>query len=179
MSTIVLVGLMGSGKSTVGRIVADRLGRALVDSDTAIEAKTGATVRELWERGGEASYRALESEVVLDAIVASEPVVVAAPGGVVMDPAVRAALEVAFVVWLRADPGTLAARVRVGDHRPLLGSDPRAVLTKMAADRVGLYQEVADVTIDIDGVDAETLAIEVLDHYASASAALMAHADQE
>jgi shikimate kinase len=174
--TIVLVGLMGSGKSTVGRIVAARLDRELVDSDTAIETKTGSTVRELWERGGEASYRALESEVVLDAIVATQPVVLAAPGGVVLDPAVRAALEVAFVVWLRADPGTLAARVRIGDHRPLLGTDPRTVLSRMAADRADLYREVADVTIDIDGIDAETLAREVLDHYASTAAALTADA---
>src|SRR3954470_6276259 len=102
MTPLVLVGLMGTGKTTVGRILADRLGWALVDSDQAIEAKTGQTVRELWESGGEAAYRALESEVGLHALHGGSGVVVAAPGGVVLDPRVAEALARADVVWLRA-----------------------------------------------------------------------------
>ena len=171
MSAIVLVGLMASGKSTVGRLVAERLGRRLVDSDTAIEARTGSTVRELWEAGGEASYRRLESEVVLDGVAEDPPVVLAAPGGVVLDPEVREALRGAFVVWLRADPSTLAGRVRPGDHRPLLGADPRAVLTRMAAERAGLYRQVSDAAIDVDGIDADDLATTVIDLYARAPVA--------
>lgn len=165
MTAIVLVGLMAAGKSTVGRIVAERLGRRLVDSDLAIEELTGSSVRELWEEGGEASYRRLESHVVLDALAGTAPVVVAAPGGVVLDPEVRAALANAYVVWLRGDPGTLASRVCPDDHRPLLSSDPKAVLTAMAADRADLYRQVADAVIDIDGVDTECLADRVIDLY--------------
>jgi shikimate kinase len=178
MTTIVLVGLMGAGKSTVGRIVAERLGRRFVDSDLAIEERTGSSVRELWEAGGEASYRRLESDVVLDALARTSPVVVAAPGGVVLDPEVRVALGGAYVVWLRGDPGTLASRVRPRDHRPLLGSDPKAVLTAMAADRAELYRQVADAVIDIDGVDADSLADRVIDLHRQASVAAMADADQ-
>ena len=171
MTTIVLVGLMGAGKSTVGRIVADRLDRPLIDSDRAITDKTGSSVRELWEQGGEAAYRRLESTVVLDALRDDQPSVVAAPGGAVLDPAVRLALGSAFVVWLRGDPRTLAERVQVGDHRPLLGSDPETALTTMAKDRADLYLEVADAVLDVDDLDAETLARGVLDQYRHASAA--------
>src|SRR2546421_12942366 len=105
---------MGSGKSTVGELVAARTGRRLVDADTAIESRTGSTVRELWESGGEAAYRQLESDVVVNAVGGEERVVVAAPGGAVLDPVVRAALADAFVVWLRAAPAVLAARGRPG-----------------------------------------------------------------
>ena len=87
---------------------------------------------------------------------------IAAPGGVVLDPAVRAALLDAFVVWLRTEPATLAERVRPGDHRPLLADRPLEVLNAMAEDRAHLYAEVADITIDTDHVDAESVAMAVL-----------------
>ncbi|MCU1454149.1 MAG: aroK [Acidimicrobiales bacterium] len=163
MIPVVLVGLMGTGKSTVGALVAARTGRTLVDADRAIEARTGKTVRELWEAGGEAAYRQLESAVVLDAIAGDEPTVIAAPAGAVLDPAVRAALDDAFVVWLRADPATLAARVGHGDHRPLLGDHPKDVLAAMAKERAHLYQGVADAVVDVDALDAEAAATAVLD----------------
>ena len=80
---LALVGLMGSGKTSVGQVVADRLGLPLVDVDEAIRARTGQGVKELWERGGEAAYRPLEREVVVDSLAPGRPVVLAAPGGVV------------------------------------------------------------------------------------------------
>jgi shikimate kinase len=168
MTAIVLVGLMGAGKSTVGRLVAQRLDRPFLDNDQTIEARVGSSVRELWESGGEAAYRQLESAFVLDAIAAEQPAVVAAPAGVVLDPPVRDALRSAYVVWLRGEPGTLAYRVRPGDHRPLLGSNPEAVLTTMAAERAHLYQQVADAIVDIDGADAERVAERVVDLYTQA-----------
>jgi shikimate kinase len=161
---IVLVGLMGSGKSTVGALLATATGRTLIDTDAAISTMTGKAVRELWEEGGEDAYRAMESEVVLDALSSTMPCVIAAPGGAVLDPAVRAALVEAFVVWLRTDPATLAGRVRPGDHRPLLSDRPFEVLTAMAEDRSHLYASLADLTVDTDHVDPESVAATVLDH---------------
>ena len=157
---------MGAGKSTIGRIVAERIGRQLVDTDDAIRRRTGKSVRELWEDGGEAAYRLLESSVVLDAVRGEAPLVVAAPGGVVLDPAVRDAMTHAFVVWLKVDPSILASRVRPDDHRPLLGRDPYAVLTTMARDRDDLYRTVADAIVEVDvGVDASMAAQQVIDAF--------------
>lgn len=167
MGTIVLVGLMGTGKSTVGRLLAARLGLPLVDSDSVIAERTGATVRELWEQGGEAAYRRLESQIVLDALATPEPAVVAAPGGVVLDPAVRQALGRAFVVWLRAEPQLVAARVGHGDHRPLLGADPATVLSQMAGERASLYASVADLIVDVDDLSPEQVADAVIEQYES------------
>ena len=150
MKHVVLVGLMGSGKSTVGALVAARTSRIFVDVDIVIARETGKTVRELWEQGGEAAYRKLESDAVLRVLAGDTPSVLAAPGGVVLDPTVRAALADHFVVWLRTRPTTLAGRVHVGDHRPLLGDKPADVLTVMADERSDLYRQVATATLDTD-----------------------------
>jgi shikimate kinase len=162
---------MGAGKSTVGRLVAARLAWPLVDSDRAIEERTGSTVRELWQAGGEDAYRRLESDVVIDALVQRSPSVIAAPGGIVLDPRAREAMQASFVIWLRADPHTLAGRVGCDDHRPLLGDDPATVLTRMATERAGLYADVADVVLDVEELDAERLAGLVLEHYVASSVA--------
>jgi len=163
---VVLVGLMGAGKSTVGALVAEKAGLTYVDVDRIIESRTGRTVRELWEQGGEAAYRKLESDVVLETLHRDD-VVLAAPGGVVLDPVVRSALEPAFVVWLRAEPATLAARVHTDDHRPLLGEHPLQVFNEMRDARAGLYAQVADVVVDTDHRDAETVARQILDALAA------------
>lgn len=162
MTAIALVGLMGAGKSTVGAELATRTGRALVDVDVAIEARTGRTVRQLWEDGGEAAYRAMESEVVIDALRSGADVVVAVPGGVVLDPVARMELAEVPVIWLRADPTVLGGRVRAGDHRPLLGSDPAADLARMSVARRDLYDEVATFVIDTDDVAPAAIADEIL-----------------
>jgi shikimate kinase len=162
MKQVVLVGLMGAGKSTTGRLVAERTGRTLVDTDVAITMRTGLTVRELWERDGEAGYRRMESDLVLDALDSDEGLVVAAPGGVVLDPRVRERLTPHLVVWLRADPATLAERVRPGDHRPLLGDDPRAVLSAMGTEREDLYLEVSDAVIDVGATAPDDVATQVI-----------------
>ena len=116
-----MVGLMGSGKSSVGALVAAATGRTFVDVDLAIQARTGKTVRELWKEGGEPAYRHLESQVVLETLTRRDEVVLAAPGGTVLDPAVRAAFGAAFVVWLRAEPATLACSGRARRPSPLAG----------------------------------------------------------
>ena len=158
MRQVVLVGLMGSGKSSVGALVAAHTGREFVDVDIVIARETGKTVRELWEAGGEAAYRRLESEAVLHVLAAETPSVLAAPGGVVLNPTVRAALAGHFVVWLRTEPTTLAGRVHVGDHRPLLGDNPAETLTAMAHERADLYRSVATATIDTDNRTPDAVA---------------------
>ena len=160
---LVLVGMMGSGKSTVGRQLAARLGWTFLDSDAMVEASTGSTVAELFEAGGEAAFRAEESRVLVEALASSAPAVVAAAGGSVLSEANRGLLaNEAIVVWLRAEPSTLATRVRPGGHRPLLGVDHAGALAELDAVRRPLYQEVADVVVDVDDLDAPRVVDRIL-----------------
>ena len=149
---IVLVGMMGAGKSSVGRVLARRLDRELLDSDHMIEARTGRTVREIWADEGEPAFRELETDVLRDAIAGGDAAVIAAAGGVVLSEANRGVLKSdrVHVVWLLADVDLLLDRVRAGMHRPLLDEDPEGVLRKMYADRHDLYQEVADAIVSVD-----------------------------
>ena len=150
---LVLVGLMGSGKTTVARRLGQRLGREVLDSDEMIQARTGHTVRQIFAEQGEAAFRALETEVMAEALANRNPVVIAAAGGVVLSAHNRRLLQgsAAEVVWLRADPEQLAERVRNGQHRPLLDDDPAGALARMHAERDPLYREVADRVIEVGG----------------------------
>lgn len=151
-SHIVLVGMMGAGKSAVGRALARRLDRELLDSDEMIEQREGRTVREIWFDDGETAFRKLETEVLADAIAAQTPSIVAAAGGVVLSEENRAVLKGAgaHVVWLLADVELLLERVRNGMHRPLLDDDPEGTLRKMYEERADLYQDVADAIVSVD-----------------------------
>jgi shikimate kinase len=156
MGHVVLVGMMGSGKSTVGAALARRLGRPFFDSDAMVEARTGQPVAAIFAERGEAAFRAEESRALADALASPEPAVIAAAGGTVLDPGNRRELNAAaLVVWLRADPKVLAARVRPGDHRPLLAVDPEGTLRRLADERRELYSEVADLIVDVDGASVE------------------------
>ena len=146
---VVLVGMMGAGKTTIGRRLARRLDRPFVDSDEQVEARTGRTVREIFEADGEPAFRALETEALCEALASTTPSVVAAAGGTVLAEVNRSAMRAAgTVVWLRADPSVLADRVRHGLHRPLLADDPVAVLRRLDADRRDLYESVAHHIVD-------------------------------
>jgi len=165
---IVLVGMMATGKTSVARQIARRLGRRVYDSDAMITTRTGHTVAQLFEAGGEPAFRELETEVLDEAVDADPPGVVAAAGGVVLSSANRARLrEVSrsggVVVWLTADPAVLAARVHPGDHRPLLAEDPAGTLARLSAERGPLYAEVADRTVDTGKVPFGRMVDEVLD----------------
>jgi shikimate kinase len=151
-SHIVLVGMMGAGKSSVGRALARRLGRELCDSDEMIEARAGRSVREIWMDDGEPAFRELEAEVLAEAIAAPTASIVAAAGGVVLSEANRAVLksDEAHVVWLLADVELLLERVRNGMHRPLLDDDPEGTLRAMYEERADLYQDVADAIVSVD-----------------------------
>jgi len=160
---VVLVGMMGAGKTTVGRELAARLGWRFLDTDVLVEEATGSTVAELFATAGEEAFRSEEARQLARALSSEGPAVVSAAGGVVVAPANRAQLASArAVVWLRAAPATLAARVGSGEGRPLLADDPAAALAELDAVRRPLYGEVADVVVDVDDLDASTVVDRIL-----------------
>ena len=156
--TIVLVGLMGAGKSCIGRRLAARLDLPFVDADRAIEEAAGCSIPELFERHGEQAFRDGERRVIrrlLDGPVR----VLAAGGGAFMDPQTRAAIRARAVsVWLRADLELLLRRVQRRSDRPLLQvDDPRGRLAELMAERHPIYAE-ADIAVDsADGPPEATL----------------------
>ncbi|WP_176591474.1 shikimate kinase [Sphingobium sp. EM0848] len=137
---IVLVGMMGVGKSTVGRRLAARLGLGFVDADEEIEKAAGMTITEMFERYGEAYFRDGERRVI-GRLMDGEPKVIATGGGAFMQEETRTLiLDHALAIWLDADIDTLVDRVSRREGRPLLkGKDPRVVLTELAAIRNPVY----------------------------------------
>lgn len=138
--SLVLIGLMGVGKSTVGRRLAARLGLAFFDADIEIERAAGLTIAEIFDRFGEAHFRDGERRVIAR-LIEGAPKVIATGGGAFMNPETRALLlDRTTPIWLDADIDTLAHRVAKRDHRPLLrGKDPRTVLGELAAVRNPVY----------------------------------------
>jgi shikimate kinase len=150
-SSIVLVGMMAAGKTSVGRRLAELRGWEFFDSDRQIEAMTGRTVADIWRTDGEPAFRRLEALVLADALASTTPRVIAAAGGTVLDENNRRLMAQHHpVVWLRAEPDLLATRVGTATHRPLLDEDPAGVLERLDAIRRPLYAEVADVVVDVD-----------------------------
>lgn len=160
---LVLIGMMGSGKSTVGRRVAASLGVPFVDSDAEIERRAGRTIAEIFAVEGEAAFREAEAAVVAELVAADQPGVVSTGGGVVIDPATRALLrDRATVVWLRAAPGVLAHRVAPDGSRPLLSDDPEEALRRLADEREPLYRETADQVVEVGHVARKLVVEKVL-----------------
>jgi shikimate kinase len=139
---IVLVGLMGAGKSTVGRRLAQRLGLAFVDADVEIESAAGMTVAEIFDRFGEPYFRDGERRVIAR-LIDGTPKVIATGGGAFINDETRALiLRDTTAIWLDADPAVLADRVKRRDTRPLLrGRDPHAVLRDLAQVRNPIYAQ--------------------------------------
>ena len=150
--TIVLVGLMAAGKSSIGRRLAARLGVSFVDADAEIEVAAGSSIPEIFERHGEDAFRDGERRVI--ARLLNDPQhVLATGGGAFMDPETRARIrEKAVSVWLRADLEVLVARCARRKNRPLLKEgDPKEILKKLMDDRYPVYAE-ADIIVDsVDG----------------------------
>jgi shikimate kinase len=152
--------MMGAGKTTVGRRLAEWREWQFFDSDRQIEAMTGKSVAEIWRTDGEPEFRRLEALVLADALASTTPRVIAAAGGTVLDRESRRLMRDHHpVVWLRARPETLAGRVAFGAHRPLLDDDPGGVLVGLDAVRRPYYEEVADVVIDVDDLTAEQVVV--------------------
>jgi len=145
--------MMGAGKSTVGALTAERLGWRFVDLDEEVCARSGSSVAELFASRGEREFRGLEAACLADVLAGGDDIVVAVGGGAVLDPGNRRLLRhEATVAWLRARPPTLATRVDDDEARPLLqgGDGPEAVLSTLDAERRRLYEEVADLVVDVD-----------------------------
>lgn len=164
MENLYFVGPIGSGKSTVGRLVADRLGRPFVDTDTLIAEQAGCPIPDIFARWGEERFRELEAEVLRGL---SRGLVVATGGGLVLRPDNRARLkETGRTVWLRVPPEELYRRLSHGEgirRRPLLqGDDPLGRIRAIAAAREALYREVADVVVETAGLSPHEAAEAVL-----------------
>jgi shikimate kinase len=158
-TNIFLVGLMGAGKTSVGRLLARRLGKSFVDSDQEIERITGVRIPVIFEIEGEAGFRAREGRI-LSELAARSNVVLATGGGAVLSEQNRRLLsQRGRVVYLRAAPLDLWQRTRQDRNRPLLHtSDPLARLTELFAERDPLYREIAHVIIDTGNQSLSSLA---------------------
>jgi len=149
---VVLVGLMGSGKTTVGKKVAKLTGHRFVDADVELEARTGRSVADWFATEGEAGFRRAEAELLASLLDEPEPLVIGAGGGVVIAPGNRALLAGgrALVVYLHGEPAFLASRAQAKPHRPLLaGADPHELFARLHAERDPWYREVADAVVEI------------------------------
>jgi shikimate kinase len=146
---IVLLGMMGSGKSSVGRALADLTGWPFIDNDALVEEATGRTARELLAERGEAAMRDAEAAALRHGLSIDPPVVVAAAAGTILDAEDRTRLAGGgFVVWLTASPAVLATRAAGAEHRPWLDGDAAAWFEGAALERDPLYREVSDLEID-------------------------------
>jgi shikimate kinase len=167
---VVLLGLMGAGKTTVGEALAARLGWALRDSDADILAATGYSGRELDEERGTAELHRLEARHLIDAIDAPERSVISTAASTIDDPDARAALAGPglLLVWLRAEPATLAGRIPPTDHRRRLGPDAGAGLAAQAASRYPRFAALSPMTVDVDLVAAPQVIAAILERLEAA-----------
>lgn len=150
--SVVLIGMMGAGKSAIGRRLAPRLGMSFIDADTEIERAAGCTIEAFFAAHGEPAFRDGERRVIAR-LLGGDPIVLATGGGAFMDADTRATVERAGLsVWLKADVDTLLARVKRRSNRPLLKQgEPRAVLERLIAERYPIYAG-ADITVESTNV---------------------------
>ena len=149
VGNIFLVGLMGAGKTTVGRALAKKLDKQFIDSDHEIEARSGVSIPVIFEIEGEAGFRQREADVIRN-LTAREDIVLATGGGAILRPENRELLKSrGTVVYLRADINQILQRTAKDKNRPLLQSgDPRQKLEQLSSEREPLYREVAHIVID-------------------------------
>ncbi|NBX04116.1 MAG: shikimate kinase [Alphaproteobacteria bacterium] len=160
---VVLVGLMGAGKSTIGRRLATVLGLSFIDSDQEIVEAAGCSISDIFEMYGEDIFRDLEKRV-LARLISSEPCVIATGGGAFIQNDIREAIaQKAISVWLRADLDVLVERVSRRDTRPLLRTgDKGDILAKLMEDRYPIYA-TADITIDSNAGSHESVVDDIME----------------
>jgi shikimate kinase len=156
----VLVGAMGAGKSTVGRLVADALGVGFLDTDDVVEREAGKSVAEIFVDDGEAAFRAREKQAVA-ASLRGHAGVLALGGGAVLDPDTRTLLAGHRVVFLRVGLSDAAQRVGLGVSRPLLLGNVRGRIKQLLDERAPIYEAVAGHVVDTDGRTADEVADQV------------------
>ena len=154
----VLVGFMGAGKTSVGHIIAERLGQPFVDSDVLIEQRLGRSIRDIFTTEGEAYFREIEHATVAE-LVRGPEVVIALGGGAVEDPRTRALLRNARVIYLRVDYAEAMSRVHGDEYRPMLH---RPDLDEVYKRRLPVYEALSALTIDTAGRRPDSIAREVL-----------------
>lgn len=159
---LVLVGMMGSGKSAVGRELSCHLGRPLVDTDTEIEKIAGMTIADIFRTSGEREFRRLESLIVRK-VASGCRQVISTGGGAILDPDNRQALgEKGILVWLKASPEEICRRLAATTDRPLLSGEDRLTrVARLLSERQALYS-LADLHIDTDGLKPEAVAAVIL-----------------
>ena len=162
--TVALVGMMGSGKTAVGRMLAQRLGVPFVDSDAAIEEAAQATIAEIFARDGEAFFRARETAVI-SRLLSGPPSILSTGGGAFMSEGNRQAISTkGLAVWLDADPATLWERVRHKDSRPLLKTaDPKGTLLALHATRAPVYAQAELAVTTMQGFSVDETAGRVVE----------------
>ena len=158
--SVAIVGYMGSGKTTLGRLLARATDLEFVDLDRTITKNAGKEIPEIFAQHGEDSFRDLEHEALREALEGKTPCVVACGGGVVVRPENRALLRGATTVFLREDVGVLYGRTR-GPGRPLRAAS-REEFESRYAERLPFYTEVADIEVEVDGRSASRVVEEVL-----------------
>lgn len=160
---IVLIGMMGAGKTTVGRRLAAKLGRRFVDSDEEVEKAAGMTIEEIFAAHGEADFRAGEVKVIAR-LLKDESIVLGTGGGAFINPETRALVKAtALSVWIKADFDLLFQRVSRRSNRPLLKTaNPRETLQKLIDARYPIYAE-ADITVVSRDVPQDQVASELIE----------------
>lgn len=158
---LVFVGAPGSGKTTIGKQVAEKLGVEFIDVDNEIEMDEKTTISEIFVQKGEAYFRQLERAKISD-LLDSFNGVLSLGGGSVLDETTRQALAIAPVVWLKVSSGDASSRVGLGLSRPVLMGNVRSTLVKLLEERTPLYEEVADWEIDTSKKSIEEVVQEVL-----------------
>ena len=163
---VALVGPMGSGKSTIGRQVADHLGTAFVDNDVALEQRVGVDAGSYVDSHGRAALHEVEAELLLEALHGTEPAVVATAASTIEDERCRRALaEHAVTVWLHGAIAELARRAEDGEHRPL-GDDVAGELARLGRRRDPLYAEAAELAVDVTANSTPAAVAAILEHLA-------------
>lgn len=153
-ASIVLVGAPGSGKSTIGALLSDRLQVPFTDVDAVLEQRTGRSIAAIFADDGEAAFRSLEEQVTAE-LLGGPGGVLSLGGGAVLSAATRAALRGHRVVWLQVGAATAVQRVGLNEARPLLLGNVRGRLMKLLAERTPLYAEVATERVETDSHSPE------------------------
>lgn len=165
---VVLVGMMGAGKSTVGATLSTLTGWPYIDNDQVVAQMVGMPTRDLLQQRGVEAMRVAESAAAIYVLTMPAPLIAGAAAGIVLDPVVSAQVhDGAFVVFLRARLDTLAKRVE-GTYRPWLGDDPEATLRALYAGREPLYEKLAHLVLDVDDTTPDADAHRILDAFRAA-----------